>query len=239
MPWEKLKRTTSTPAVSMRSSTSGSLEAGPRVATILVLRGMGQIRRERARDEVHFVRRQFDRVAVAVVEVERQRQGVVLQVRQRRATALVEQRQLRGPLVEVDERGSVDAQGDRRRLAARAWRPRTARGGSRHHRRSASAGRRVPAPSFRTGRPCGTRARCRTTSPPRPGRARRRARGRDLRRETVSCSPPEAARLPPRWNSRLGRPGALMWRAAGGSRWPAGPCPRGIRGRRRRRSRCS
>src|SRR5215510_1841799 len=38
-PCEKLSRTTSTPARNMRSSTAGSLEAGPSVATILVLRG--------------------------------------------------------------------------------------------------------------------------------------------------------------------------------------------------------
>src|SRR6266545_30427 len=37
-PCEKLRRTTTTPAASMRSSTSGSLQAGPRVATILVAR---------------------------------------------------------------------------------------------------------------------------------------------------------------------------------------------------------
>src|SRR5438477_8561752 len=40
LPCEKLSRTTSTPARSMRSSTVESLEAGPRVATILVLRGI-------------------------------------------------------------------------------------------------------------------------------------------------------------------------------------------------------
>ena len=40
-PCEKLRRTTSTPASSMRSSTAGSLQAGPRVATILVLRCKG------------------------------------------------------------------------------------------------------------------------------------------------------------------------------------------------------
>src|SRR5437879_5462404 len=40
LPCEKLSRTTSTPARIMRSSTTGSLEAGPRVATILVLRGI-------------------------------------------------------------------------------------------------------------------------------------------------------------------------------------------------------
>src|SRR5262245_52145354 len=40
VPWEKLRRTTSTPARTMRSSTAGSLDAGPRVATIFVLRNM-------------------------------------------------------------------------------------------------------------------------------------------------------------------------------------------------------
>src|SRR5215831_5878796 len=40
LPWEKLRRTTSTPAASIRARTSGSLQAGPRVATILVARGM-------------------------------------------------------------------------------------------------------------------------------------------------------------------------------------------------------
>ena len=40
VPCEKLRRTTSTPARIMRSSTSGSLEAGPSVATILVDRNM-------------------------------------------------------------------------------------------------------------------------------------------------------------------------------------------------------
>ena len=39
VPCEKLRRTTSTPAASMRCSTAGSLQAGPSVATILVLRG--------------------------------------------------------------------------------------------------------------------------------------------------------------------------------------------------------
>ena len=38
-PCEKLRRTTSTPAASMRCRTAGSLQAGPSVATILVLRG--------------------------------------------------------------------------------------------------------------------------------------------------------------------------------------------------------
>src|SRR5512140_1157558 len=37
VPCEKLRRTTSTPARNMRSRTAGSLEAGPSVATILVL----------------------------------------------------------------------------------------------------------------------------------------------------------------------------------------------------------
>ena len=39
VPCEKLSRTTSTPARIIRSSTSGELDAGPRVATILVARG--------------------------------------------------------------------------------------------------------------------------------------------------------------------------------------------------------
>ncbi len=37
-PWEKLSRTTSTPAWTRRSSTARSREAGPMVATILVRR---------------------------------------------------------------------------------------------------------------------------------------------------------------------------------------------------------
>src|SRR4249920_2608645 len=37
VPWEKFRRTTSTPARNIRSSTAASLEAGPSVATILVL----------------------------------------------------------------------------------------------------------------------------------------------------------------------------------------------------------
>ena len=40
LPCEKFMRTTSTPARIIRSSTSGELDAGPRVATILVARGM-------------------------------------------------------------------------------------------------------------------------------------------------------------------------------------------------------
>ena len=40
-PCEKLRRTQSTPAASIRWSTAGSLQAGPRVATILVARGKG------------------------------------------------------------------------------------------------------------------------------------------------------------------------------------------------------
>ncbi len=40
VPCEKLSRTTSTPARTMRSSTAGSDEAGPSVATILVLRSI-------------------------------------------------------------------------------------------------------------------------------------------------------------------------------------------------------
>src|SRR5687768_16682039 len=43
VPCEKLSRTTSTPARIMRSSTAGSLEAGPRVATIFVLRNMKDV----------------------------------------------------------------------------------------------------------------------------------------------------------------------------------------------------
>src|ERR1700741_683688 len=45
LPWEKLRRTTSTPARTMRSSTAGSLDAGPRVATIFVLRNMKELPR--------------------------------------------------------------------------------------------------------------------------------------------------------------------------------------------------
>ncbi len=41
LPCEKFTRTTSSPASIMRESVFGSLEAGPRVATILVRRGMG------------------------------------------------------------------------------------------------------------------------------------------------------------------------------------------------------
>src|SRR4051812_6239726 len=44
VPCEKLRRTTSTPARTMRSSTTGSLEAGPNVATIFVLRSMKDVR---------------------------------------------------------------------------------------------------------------------------------------------------------------------------------------------------
>src|SRR6185503_5370511 len=44
VPCEKLRRTTSTPARTMRSSTAGSLEAGPSVATIFVLRSMKDVR---------------------------------------------------------------------------------------------------------------------------------------------------------------------------------------------------
>src|SRR5574340_1176602 len=40
VPWEKFRRTTSTPASTMRSRISGALDAGPRVATILVLRSI-------------------------------------------------------------------------------------------------------------------------------------------------------------------------------------------------------
>src|SRR5690606_3886912 len=40
VPWEKFRRTTSMPAEIMRLSTAGSLDAGPRVATIFVLRGI-------------------------------------------------------------------------------------------------------------------------------------------------------------------------------------------------------
>src|SRR5688572_26896966 len=43
VPCEKLSRTTSTPARTMRSSTAGSLEDGPRVATIFVLRNMKDV----------------------------------------------------------------------------------------------------------------------------------------------------------------------------------------------------
>src|SRR6185295_13993760 len=43
VPCEKLRRTTSTPARTMRSSTAGSLEDGPRVATIFVLRSMKDV----------------------------------------------------------------------------------------------------------------------------------------------------------------------------------------------------
>src|SRR5678815_1784972 len=43
VPCEKLRRTTSTPARTMRSRTAGSLEAGPSVATILVLRSMKDV----------------------------------------------------------------------------------------------------------------------------------------------------------------------------------------------------
>ncbi len=42
VPCEKLRRTTSTPAAIMRSSTSGALDAGPRVATILVARARAE-----------------------------------------------------------------------------------------------------------------------------------------------------------------------------------------------------
>jgi hypothetical protein len=42
LPWLKFSRTTLTPARIMASNRAGSLEAGPRVATILVAReGMG------------------------------------------------------------------------------------------------------------------------------------------------------------------------------------------------------
>src|SRR5262245_60116881 len=43
VPCEKLSRTTSTPARTMRSRTAGSLEAGPSVATIFVLRSMKDV----------------------------------------------------------------------------------------------------------------------------------------------------------------------------------------------------
>src|SRR5262245_15963903 len=43
VPCEKLRRTTSTPARTMRSSTAGSLDDGPRVATIFVLRSMKDV----------------------------------------------------------------------------------------------------------------------------------------------------------------------------------------------------
>src|SRR3972149_2851011 len=49
LPCEKLSRTTSTPALNMRSRVSGSLEEGPRVATILVLRRMAFISRNCSR----------------------------------------------------------------------------------------------------------------------------------------------------------------------------------------------
>src|ERR671923_941128 len=44
VPCEKLSRTTSTPARTMRSKIAGSLDAGPRVATIFVLRNMRNVR---------------------------------------------------------------------------------------------------------------------------------------------------------------------------------------------------
>src|SRR5262245_46486021 len=43
VPCEKLSRTTSTPARIMRSRTAGSLDDGPRVATIFVLRSMKDV----------------------------------------------------------------------------------------------------------------------------------------------------------------------------------------------------
>ena len=43
LPWLKFSRTTSTPAINSCSSTAGSLDAGPRVATILVARVMGRL----------------------------------------------------------------------------------------------------------------------------------------------------------------------------------------------------
>src|SRR5262245_3114957 len=43
VPCEKLRRTTSTPARTMRSRTAGSLEEGPSVATIFVLRNMRNV----------------------------------------------------------------------------------------------------------------------------------------------------------------------------------------------------
>jgi len=40
VPWEKLRRTTFTPAVIMRASISSLVEDGPNVATIFVLRNV-------------------------------------------------------------------------------------------------------------------------------------------------------------------------------------------------------
>ena len=49
VPCEKFRRTTSTPARMMRSSTSGALDAGPSVATILVARGLPEMIMRRSR----------------------------------------------------------------------------------------------------------------------------------------------------------------------------------------------
>ena len=54
VPCEKLRRTTSTPARIIRSSTSGVDDAGPRVATILVARGTGRIAHESSRCALRF-----------------------------------------------------------------------------------------------------------------------------------------------------------------------------------------
>src|SRR5712672_2957928 len=47
VPCEKLRRTTSTPARNMRSRIAGSLEEGPSVATILVLRSIRRAKEKR------------------------------------------------------------------------------------------------------------------------------------------------------------------------------------------------
>src|SRR3989442_1024553 len=91
-PWLKFKRTTSTPARSRRSSTAGSLDAGPNVATILVARvmtglvvrargGVSALSRPRHRPPVH------DSVLRASLQDFQRGQRLALQHLEERTTA--------------------------------------------------------------------------------------------------------------------------------------------------------
>src|SRR3989454_7934960 len=108
VPCEKLSRTTSTPARIMRSSTTGSLEAGPRVATILVLRGI----RVTLTSQAAMCKKAIRSIIRARLKSRPRRQGLALEKLEKRATRRGEVADPVGNAELVDGGGRISAAGD-------------------------------------------------------------------------------------------------------------------------------
>src|SRR6266850_2228187 len=108
LPCEKLSRTTSTPARIMRSSTTGSLEAGPRVATILVLRGM----RVTLTSQAAMCKKAIRSIIRTRFKSRHGRQALAFEKLQKRATRRGDVADLVRNAELVDGRGRISAAGD-------------------------------------------------------------------------------------------------------------------------------